>query len=214
MNIDNAKENMIQHQIRPIGITDSNLLAALYEIPKEAFSPKKMSSLAYSEFNPLDSDGQNSLSTFSITKILQFLSVQKHHSVLQLGCGNGYLTALLAKLALSVELCDVDEKTIHTTKHCLKSLGIYNVKYRNSHDWTKMMSDQAYDIIILTPGCERSYEIYLKQLAIPGRLLYFIKHPGYTKAIMLDKTKKDDCNSLEIADFYNNTLKPTQHFSF
>ena len=77
-----------------------------------------------------------------------------------------------------------------------------------------MMSDQAYDIIILTPGCERSYEIYLKQLAIPGRLLYFIKDPGYTKAIMLDKTKKDDCNSLEIADFYNNTLKPTQHFSF
>ena len=54
--------------------------------------------------------------------------------MLQLGCGNGYLTALLAKLALSVELCDVDEKTIHTTKHCLKSLGIYNVKYRNSHD--------------------------------------------------------------------------------
>ena len=214
MNIDNAKENMVQHQIRPIGITDSNLLAALYEIPKEAFFPKKISSLAYSEFNPLDSDGQNSLSTFSITKILQFLSLQKHHSVLQLGCSSGYLTALLAKLALSVELCDVDEKTIDTTKHCLKSLGIYNVKYRNSHNWTKMMSDQAYDIVILTPGCERSYQLHLNQLSILGRLLYFIKHPGYTKAVMLDKTKKDDYNYLEIADFYSSTLEPTQYFSF
>ena len=214
MNIDTAKENMIQQQIRPLGITDKNLLTAVDEIPKEVFSPKAMAALAYSEIEAPASHCQSPLSTFSITKILQFLSIKKDQRVLQIGCDNGYLTALLAKLSLSVELCDIDEDIIHQTKHCLKSLGIYNVKYRHSNAWTEMISDQSCEVIIIVPGCDRRPEIYLKQLAVAGHLLYFIKHQGYTKAIVLEKTKKDHWDRTEIADFYNNILSKPQQFIF
>src|SRR5688572_24855687 len=106
MNLDQARTNMVEQQIRTWEVLDQEVLDLLYVVPREDFVPQKYRALAFSDLEiPLEEGvkaGQRMWQPKLEARVLQELSVRKSDRVLEIGTGSGYLTALLAHRAAQV----------------------------------------------------------------------------------------------------------------
>ena len=121
MNFEFAKENMIKQQIRTMGIAYNNILKAMVDLPRERFVPAGMESLAYADMDIPLAHGQKMLAPQTLTRLLDALNISKTDSVLEIGTGSGYLTAILAKISQMVETADIHEDTLLKAKNTLKT---------------------------------------------------------------------------------------------
>lgn len=209
MNLKLAKENMIKQQIRILGVPYGDLLNLITEMPREVFLSKNFKNLAYSEVDIPLSNGQTEFTLRMITKIFQFLQPKKDENALVVGCGSGYLTALLAKLANFVNVIDNCETLLLNAKNSLKFLGIYNVKhYLGKYDnLCKIFEDNKFDLIIFQKLEEVNPQKYLKYLSISGRLIFFRESSCCLKAVLVQKLSNGSYKESLIFDAY----KPVMH---
>lgn len=96
MNIEQARFNMIEQQIRPWDVLDTEVLSLLSVVKREHFVPDAYRSLAFADIELPLGDGQKMLFPRVEARILQALGVKKHETVLEIGAGSGYMAALLA----------------------------------------------------------------------------------------------------------------------
>ncbi|MFZ9034744.1 MAG: protein-L-isoaspartate O-methyltransferase family protein [Francisellaceae bacterium] len=204
MNIEYAKENMIKQQIRTLGIPYGELLDAIIEIPREAFLPKNMKTLAYSEAEIPLNHNQFAMAPQMIVKILKVLDLKSHNHVLEVGTGCGYLTALMAKLSKMVETFDIHEDFINHAKHTIKSLGIYNIKYRYGDAFQLLSSENLYDVIVVTSAQKTLDSSLLKHLVIGGRMLIIVDHVCYKTVMMITKSAEDQHQQQVLFDIYED----------
>ncbi len=106
MNYEQARFNMIEQQIRPWEVLDSQVLSLLAMVKREDFVPSAKKALGFADMEiPLGSKpGQCMLAPKVEARILQDLAVQKHEKVLEIGAGSGYMAALLAMLKVGGRL--------------------------------------------------------------------------------------------------------------
>ena len=153
---------------------------------------------------------------------MQILDINKSHRVLEVGCGSGYLTALLAKLSYMLETCDIHLDFVNHTKHKLKSIGRYNVKYHQGDAFSKIaltMFEGQYDVIILSPKVDMLPQMYLEKIAPGGKLIYFLKRPTYAKAIVVRRSQQDGYEYESVFDVYRandlgENIKSSDAFEF
>ena len=152
------------------GIQDPRVLGAMRKVQRHLFVKEHLRSRAYGD-HPLPIGGGQTISQpWVVARMTELLEVGPHHSVLEIGTGSGYQTAVLAQLARRVYSLERVPELAHQAIQRMRELGIANVKIQ-VFDGTVGWSEVApFDRILVTAGAPKVPEPLLDQLA-PGGLL-------------------------------------------
>src|SRR5208283_5843095 len=116
---DTARRMMVDGQIRTADVTNLDLIAAMLAVPRERFMPPKLAEQAYLDCDTAIGDGRALLKPMVLAKLIQAAHVRDGDHVLDVGCGTGYSSAVLARLAGSVVALEQDEVLARQAKAAL-----------------------------------------------------------------------------------------------
>ena len=157
MDMERARFNMVEQQIRPWRVLDAAVLAAHLHLRREDFVPPSMLNLAFSDVEiPLIIDGQDTgermLSPKVDARLVQSLEVRRGESVLEIGTGSGWLAALLADRAMRVVSLEIDPNIAAFARENLARQGISQVEVKQANA-SKGIEGQ-WDVIVASGGLE------------------------------------------------------------
>ncbi len=177
MNVELARRNMIEQQIRPWDVSDDQVLDLIADTPREAFVPEALRAMAFTDIEIPLGGGRHMLAPRVEARIMQALKVQPHEKVLEVGTGSGYLTALLARRAAHVYSVDIDPAMLRMAEDNLNDQGIDNVTLEEgdaAHGWDAHV---PYDIIVLG-GSVAQLDPSLKHALSGGGRLFAVVGEG------------------------------------
>ncbi|HKV12690.1 MAG TPA: protein-L-isoaspartate(D-aspartate) O-methyltransferase [Thermoanaerobaculia bacterium] len=165
------RERMIRDLIAARGIKDQRVLEALRKVPRHAFVKDHLQSQAYGDHALPIGASQTISQPYIVARMTEMLEVGREHSVLEIGTGSGYQTAILALLARRVYSLERIAELAQLAIPRMRQLGLENVKIQ-VFDGTVGWSEWApYDRILVTAGAPKVPEPLLEQLAPGGMLL-------------------------------------------
>ncbi|MGH8667925.1 MAG: protein-L-isoaspartate O-methyltransferase family protein [Burkholderiales bacterium] len=170
MNLEQARDNMVEQQIRTWEVLDQDVLGLLYVVPREAFVPEKHRALAFSDLQIPIGEGERMWEPKLEARVVQELKLRKTDKVLEVGTGSGYLTALLAHRAAHVVSVEIKPGLAQLGQRNLERHGADNVTLEPgdaSHGWP---GHAPYDTIVLTGSTPVLPPALQQQLAVGGRL--------------------------------------------
>ncbi|MGI9351083.1 MAG: protein-L-isoaspartate O-methyltransferase family protein [Rhizobiaceae bacterium] len=191
MNFEQARENMVDCQVRPCDVTDHELIAALLAVPREEFVDEKNRELAYLDRNIRISEkgGQSRfmMSASPLSKLLQLCDPQSDNVVLVVGAGIGYSCALFSILASSIVGIEEDERLAGLASENLSRLGYDNAAVLSAKLTDGWEREAPYDIIFMEGAVEEVPEMLVDQLAEGGRLVAVVGSGNAAKATLFHK---------------------------
>ncbi len=191
MNIEQARFNMIEQQIRPWDVLDSHVLQLLASVKREDFVPLAHKALAFVDMEiPLregGARGQSMLAPKVEARMLQDLAVHKHEKVLEIGSGSGYMTALLGHRAQRVISLEIVPELAAMARENLQKAGIYNAEVRVADGSKDMSVDGPFDVIVLSGSVEHIPASLLAQLKPGGRLAAIVGDEPMMRATFVTK---------------------------
>ncbi len=170
MNIEQARFNMIEQQIRPWNVLDQDVLDLLHVVKREAFVPAAYQNLAFADVEIPLPGGEAMFNPKVEARIAQEIAVKKHENVLEIGTGSGYMAALLAHKARHVTTVEILPETKTLAEQNLARAGVTNVTVElgdGAQGWAK---GAPYDVIVVSGGLPVLPEGLLKQVKVGGRL--------------------------------------------
>lgn len=171
VHLNNAHSNMVTQQVRPGEVLDARVLATMTNIPREHFVDSDMARLAYADTQLPIGYGQLMLSPIQEGRFLQALNLQSSETVMELGTGSGYFTALLAQLAGQVISVEYFAELSELAAQRLEQLGIDNVSLQVGDASKSWSLPDRIDAIVMTAAYVTAPDHYLHQLKVGGRLL-------------------------------------------
>ena len=206
MNYEQARFNMIEQQIRPWEVLDSQVLALLAIIKREEFVPAAYKALAFADMEiPLSSNLQKNPSQCMLSpkveaRLLQDLAVQKHEKVLEIGTGSGYMTALLAHRAQHVTTLEVDATLAQTARNNLQRAGIFNADVRVADGTDTAARQGQFDVIVLSGSVADVPAALLEQLKAGGRLSAVVGFEPVMRATLMTRVGQAAWHSTQAWD--------------
>jgi len=175
IDFETARHNMVENQIRCCKILDSVLLDTFETMPREAFLPNDIKSLAYMEGRVPLPCGQEMLSPLQEGYIMQTLDLQGDERVLEIGAGTGFLTALLAMHAKEVIAFELHASLAELAKKNLDAHGISNatVTCANGMEESTLRDIGKFDAIVVGAALETIPEHLTERLKENGQLIAF-----------------------------------------
>ena len=168
--IEQARFNMIEQQIRTWDVLDQRVLDVMNSIPREQFVPEHYRSLAFADTNiPLGHE-QVMMAPKLEGRLLQALAITPGDSVLEIGTGSGYLTACLARLGKQVTSIDITADFTTAAAAKLEAQGISNITLETFDAAEGIESEKRYDVIAVTGSLPLLQQQFQKNLAVGGRL--------------------------------------------
>ncbi len=165
------RERMVSEQIVSRGIRDARLLDALRAIPRHRFVPASLRHRAY-EDGPLPIGEEQTISQpYIVAEMTEALSLEGTESVLEIGTGSGYQTAILCSLAREVVTTERVETLSRSARRILGELGIRNVRFRVGDGTLGSVEDAPFDAILVTAGAPDIPPPLYSQLVIGGILV-------------------------------------------
>jgi len=172
MTLEQARFNMVEQQIRPWDVLDAKVLDLFMSIPRHQFVSEAQQSLAYTDTALPIGEGQFMLPPTLEARMLQALDIDETETVLEIGTGSGFNTALLSKSAEQVTTVEYFPALIETAKTRLKAFNpIEFCQGDASQDW---QDGKQYDVIYLTGAVTNISTQYLEKLTIGGRVAAFV----------------------------------------
>jgi len=170
MNLEEARFNMIEQQIRPWEVLDPIVLQLLSEVRREDFVPAAHKALAFADMEiPLPA-GQCMLAPRVEARMLQDLAVHPNDQVLEVGTGSGYMAALLAHRAQRVISLEIHAELAALARSNLQMAGIHNAEVRQKDGAGYIPVEAPFDVIVLTGSTAEVPQALLRHLKIGGRL--------------------------------------------
>ncbi len=157
MNIEQARFNMIEQQIRPWDVLDAGVLSLLAVVRREDFVPAAHRALAFMDTEiPLGdvARGQVMLAPRVEARLLQELNVARHEKVLEVGTGSGFMAALLGHRAQRVISTETDPALAEAAAAHLKRAGVMNVTVLNQSGAPGLAGESPFDAILLSGSVE------------------------------------------------------------
>jgi len=170
MNRNQARENMIEQQIRPWDVLDQRVLNALADIPRENFVAEAYRDLAYSDFQLPIGHEQKMLNPNVDGRLLQALAILTTDSVLEIGTGSGYLATCMSRLAGNVTTLEINPELQAAASARLQQSGCSNTRSLLQDAAETWDAADAYDAVALTGSVQQIPEFYREKVAINGRL--------------------------------------------
>jgi len=171
VNLQQAHSNMIEQQVRPSDVLNPQVLTALNSVKREEFVDGALAGLAYADTQLPIGFGQVMLSPVQEGRLLQALNVQSNETVLELGTGSGYFTALLATLADHVFSVELIPELSASAQQALTKAAISNVTLSLGDTSQAMDVTERFDVIVATAAFVTIPDDYLQALQIGGRML-------------------------------------------
>jgi protein-L-isoaspartate(D-aspartate) O-methyltransferase len=202
MNYEQARFNMIEQQIRPWEVIDSQVLSLLAVVRREDFVPLAHKALAFVDMEiplpPQQNPSQCMLSPKIEARILQDLAVQKHESVLEIGTGSGYMAALLAHRAQKVITLEIEPTLAQFARENLQQAGIYNCEVRIGDGAAELTPagdndtlQGPFDVIALSGSVAEVPAALLSRLKIGGRLSAIVGFEPMMRATLVTRVAED-----------------------
>ncbi len=203
MNIENARFNMIEQQIRPWDVLDLDVLGLLSIVKRENYVQAEYRDLAFADLElPLPGGGKMLFPRVE-ARVLQELTVKKHENVLVIGAGSGYLAALFAHRAQHVTAVEIDPTNAKFAEDNLRNDGVTNAEVvlgDGSRGWA---GKAPYDVICVAGGLPVVPQDMLEQLKGGGRLAAFVGGRPVMKAQII--TRIDD-KQYRVADVFETYI--------
>ena len=170
-----ARQKMVDGQVRTSDVTDSRILDAMLEVPREAFVPEGKQALAYLDLDLDVSAGGNPkrclIKPVVTAKLMQAAEIKQGDKVLVVGAASGYAAALVAKLAGQVTATESDPALAARAGSVLNQLGCGNVTVKTAAAADGDTAGAPYDVIVLNGATEIMPEGLYRQLSEGGRLV-------------------------------------------
>lgn len=182
MNFEKARFNMVEQQIRPWDVLDTDVLDLLMSVRREEFVPASARALAFADVEIPIGCGQVMLKPVIEGKILQALQLKKSDSVLEVGAGSGYFAALLAARTEWVRTIDIEPALVKLANDNLARYGVENVIVEDGNAAEGWLSRAPYDVIVVSGGLPFLPQSLLAQLKVGGRLFAFVGEAPVMKA--------------------------------
>jgi protein-L-isoaspartate(D-aspartate) O-methyltransferase len=196
IDIERARFNMIEQQIRPWDVLDLDVLALLMKLRREDFVPPAYQALAFVDMQiPLLGDTEQALATGRCmlepkveARMLQDLKVQPHEKVLEVGAGSGYMAALLASRAQRVISLEIDPGLVLMARANLQRAGIHNAEVREADGARGLAAEGPFDVIVLSGSVAEVPPVLLSQLKVGGRLGAIVGQQPVMRANFIRRT--------------------------
>jgi protein-L-isoaspartate(D-aspartate) O-methyltransferase len=176
MDFEQARFNMVEQQIRTWEVLDQEVLDLLFSVRREDFVPPAYRALAFADLEIPLGDGERMWTPKMEARVLQELQLKPSESVLEIGTGSGYLTALLARRSADVESVEINARLHADGRAHLANAGIANVRLAVG-DGARGWRDEQYDAIVLTGSTPILPDSWLSQLKPGGRLFAVVGDP-------------------------------------
>jgi len=170
MDMERARFNMVEQQVRPWDVLDQRVLDLLGSVPREAFVPDTYRELAFADLElPIGHD-QVMLPPRTQARALQSLDVRAADRVLEVGTGSGYLTALLARLAHHVYSVEILPELAELASRNLTAIGVTNATVETGDAAAGWPRHAPYDVILVGGAMASVPDSLREQLRTGGRM--------------------------------------------
>jgi len=169
-----ARQNMVDSQLRPTRVTDANILAAMAELPRERFVPKSKQGIAYVDEDIEVAPGRFLMEPVVVARLMQALELTPDTTVLNIGCATGYDAALLGRLAGSVVAVESDPALAALASEAINELAVDNVAVVEAPATDGYPAQAPYDAIFISGAVDDVPSSISDQLAPGGRLAVVI----------------------------------------
>ncbi len=217
MNIEQARFNMIEQQIRPWDVLDLNVLELLARVRREDFVPAAHKALAFVDAEVPIGHGQVMLAPKLEARLLQEAQVQRHERVLEIGAGSGFMAALLAHRAQSVITLERIGALATQAAANLRRAGALNASVRELDGAAGLRQDGPFDVIMLSGSVAAVPQALLDQLKPGGRLFAIVGQQPVLRAVRHTRTATGAVQPQDL--FYTvaprlSGIAEPSHFSF
>ncbi|MCB2019615.1 MAG: protein-L-isoaspartate O-methyltransferase [Rhizobacter sp.] len=212
-NVERARFNMIEQQIRPWEVLDPAVLALLTIVRREDFVPEAYRSLAFMDTEiPLPvlegaATQESMLAPKVEARLLQELMLAPHESVLEIGAGSGFMAALLAHRTRHVLTLEIRPDLARFASANLKRAGIQNVTVRELDGSGGLPGEAPFDAIVLSGSVASLPSTLLAGLKIGGRLTAIVGEQPVMRAVRVTRTGEHGFSSVDLFD----TVAPRLH---
>ncbi|WP_300451641.1 protein-L-isoaspartate O-methyltransferase [Accumulibacter sp.] len=214
MDMERARFNMIEQQIRPWEVLDPEVLEALAAVKREDFVPVAHRALAFADLELPIGKGQTMLPPKIDARVLQEVSVKATDVVLEVGTGSGYMAALLASQGEYVYTVEIDPELAAAARQNLRQAGIANVSVETGDASQGWSGPSPYDVIVISGSLPELPDAFLQQLKVGGRLVAFIGEPPVMETKLITRTDDKAFNTINLFETVVAPLKTRQRQRF
>jgi protein-L-isoaspartate(D-aspartate) O-methyltransferase len=200
MDIEQARFNMIEQQIRPWDVLDQGVLSLLAVVRREDFVPPAHRALAFVDTEVPLPDGQVMLAPKVEARLLQELHVARHERVLEVGAGSGHMAALLAHKAQQVITLEIRPALVAMAAANLRRAGVLNASVREADGSRGLPGEAPFDVIVLSGSVAEVPQRLLDQLKIGGRLVAIVGQEPVMHALLITRVAERQCKRVELFD--------------
>ena len=204
MNRDQARFNMIEQQIRPWNVLNTEVLQHLALLRRDDFAPAAHRDLAFADVEiPLLPDarpGQSMLPPRLEARIFQELALRNTDKVLEVGSGSGYMAALLATRAEFVHSVEIDPRLAELARSNLQRAGVVNVFVETGDAVQGWSAKAPYDAIVLSGSTPRLSDTLLRQLKVGGRLIAVVGEAPVMVMQLVTRTGEDSFTTANVLE--------------
>jgi protein-L-isoaspartate(D-aspartate) O-methyltransferase len=201
-----ARTVMVDNQLRTSNVTDRRLLAVMGRVPREIFVPENRRVLAYiDEAHPLGGD-RYLAPPAPFARLVQLAEIDEADRVLDIGCGTGYSTAVLAGLAAEVVGVENNAELAAKARANLAELGVGNASIVEAELLAGPKGKGEFDVVLVEGALSAAPESLFAQLRDGGRLVALIRSGPTASANVFVKSGRDVAARAE----FNTTLPPLE----
>jgi protein-L-isoaspartate(D-aspartate) O-methyltransferase len=204
MDIERARFNMVEQQIRTWEVLDQDVLDLLFCVKREDFVPRAYRMLAFADLEIPLGDGARMWTPKMEARVLQELRVKPGERVLEIGTGSGYFAALLASLGARVTSVEIDPRLAAEAKAKLAGAGFAGVEVVVGNG-ARGFGRETWDAIVLTGSTPLLPEGYLAQLNPGGRVFAVV---GDAPAMKARLVRWNAPGSFATRDLFETVLDP------
>lgn len=207
MNIEQARFNMIEQQIRPWDVLDPTVLSLLAVVKREDFVPRECRSMAFVDAEVPLPEGQRMLSPKVEARLLQELRVQRHERVLEVGAGSGYMAALLGHKARQVISLEISPVLARLAEDNLRQAAVTAVQVLCADGRAGLAAEAPFDVIVLSGSVASVPPALLDQLAPGGRLVAIVGDEPVMRARLFTRVDPSAISHVDLFDTVAQRLR-------
>jgi len=200
MNLEQARFNMIEQQIRPWEVLDQNVLSLLAAVRREDFVPPAYRALAFMDTEVPLPEGQCMLTPKVEARLLQALRLARHERVLEVGAGSGFMAALLAHQAQQVITLEIRPALAALARDNLQRAGIGNVMVGEADGSQPVPHEAPFDAIVLSGSVAEVTASLLARLKVGGRLVGIEGQEPVMRAVQITRVAEHQYKRVELFD--------------
>lgn len=217
MNIEQARFNMIEQQIRPWDVLDQDVLDLLMVVKREDFVPAAFKNLAFVDTEIPLPCGEAMFTPKLEARILQEVGLKKHENVLEIGAGSGYMAALLAYKGRHVTSVEIEPELKALAEKNLAANGVTNVKVELGNGAQGWGNGAHFDVIVLSASVPVLPEAFMQQIKVGGRMLAIVGEAPVMSAHLITRVSETAYDTVKL---FETNVKPLvqattpSHFTF